>query len=199
MVDLSDLTPDQQALFRIAQGVLPRVLFQSDGARQEFLKGCAATFDHARAQIDTWLGVYTFITKSVGMWVDQHGKDRGIYRQAGEDDATLIARIRFYQDVVTPDAVASAINAVLAASGLPECALVELRRDGAHWGTFASTGRARFYWSRGYRYLHSGRPNKFVVILPYGTTPGIAAAVSDAIRLKKAGGIGYSIEVRTSP
>lgn len=58
-------------------------------------------------------------------------------------------------------------------------------------------GRCTGYWGRGYR-LASNR-SAFIVILPYGSTAGTQAAVREALRKKKAGGIRALVERRINP
>lgn len=55
------------------------------------------------------------------------------------------------------------------------------------------------YLGRGYRLSKSARPASFVIILPYGSTAGTAAAVEELLRLLKAGGFRAIVERRTSP
>lgn len=59
-------------------------------------------------------------------------------------------------------------------------------------------GFARAFASRGYR-ATSTRPFTIVVILPFGTDAGTAAAVADACRVKKAAGFGVIVERRLNP
>lgn len=55
------------------------------------------------------------------------------------------------------------------------------------------------YLSRGHRLSKAARPAAFVIMLPYGTTAGTAAAVEEFLRLVKAAGFRAIIERRTSP
>lgn len=192
------MTQDERSLFDHAKRSLPRLLFAAPGAVQEWLQGFAAMFAAAKMAVDTWLGRYTFITKSPGPWLDARAWERGLRRQAGESDAALAARCRSFRDVVTLPALRAGINAILAVAGLGPCAIVELRKDKAFTGRFTG-GHAMSYASRGYRTSHTGRPNVMVVILPYGTSDEVRAAVDDFLRITKAGGYGYQIEVRLNP
>lgn len=193
------LSASQQDLFDHAKGALPRRLF-TDPALHEFLQGCAVMFDAAKQTIDAWLKTQAFILTATGVWLDQHAKDRGLYRQSGESDAALAQRIRQYQDAITATVLKSVINAILAAAGVAgTCAIVELRRDRAFMATNAGTGRKVAYLSRGYRMGHSGRPNKIIVILPYGTGAATGAAVDDQMRARRAAGIAYARETRANP
>lgn len=70
----------------------------------------------------------------------------------------------------------------------------EYDQDGNLWDGYRSA-----YCSRGYRICHDGLPNSFVLILPYGSTAGTAASVTEMLRQKKAGGILAFVEYRQSP
>lgn len=59
-------------------------------------------------------------------------------------------------------------------------------------------GRARFYWGRGYR-LKNPRPMMLIMILPFGTSAGTAAAVLEMMRQTKAAGFVARVEVRANP
>lgn len=59
--------------------------------------------------------------------------------------------------------------------------------------------RRRAYLGRGYRLSHSGRPARFIVILPFGTSAATELAVTEMIREKKAGGFKAVVEVRGVP
>lgn len=59
-------------------------------------------------------------------------------------------------------------------------------------------GFARSYAGRGYRASVS-RPFRLFVILPYGTSAGVAASVLEAVRQKKAAGFAVIVERRLTP
>ena len=79
------------------------------------------------------------------------------------------------------------------ASGVAEAMAV-----GTTWQIAANElNRRAAYLGRGYR-MASNR-SAFIFILPYGTTAATALAVREALRQKKAAGIWYVVERRTSP
>lgn len=66
-------------------------------------------------------------------------------------------------------------------------------------GTWTIASQTGGFMSRGYRMGHSGYPSTFIIILPYGTSDDVAAAVDEYLRTHKAGGFKHIIEVRQSP
>lgn len=63
---------------------------------------------------------------------------------------------------------------------------------------FPRDGFRRAYMGRGYRMHGNPSPPGFIVILPFGSTSVDAAAVADMLRTKKAGGLVFFVERRTS-
>lgn len=66
----------------------------------------------------------TRLSTSQGIWTNQHARDRGLSRQGGEDDDTLIARLRTSPQAITEAALREAIAAVIAATGATGSAAV---------------------------------------------------------------------------
>lgn len=54
---------------------------------------------------------------SHGIWTDQHGRDRGLSRQSGEEDDQFIARLRTSPKAITEQALRDAIQAVIDSTG----------------------------------------------------------------------------------
>lgn len=54
------------------------------------------------------------------------------------------------------------------------------------------------YWNRGFRWGRDGIP-EMIVVLPYGTPDGAAAAVVEAMRQYKAAGVNVTVETRLVP
>lgn len=137
------LTDDEQELLNFALAALPSWVRKDDDA----LRGAAKQIGAARRQWDYWYS-QTLIKQATGPtptqpdWLNQHARDRGTNRQAGEDDPTLRLRLRNVDDSITRPAIFAAVNSILDAQGIPsECAILETPRDGAHSGTFtAETG-----------------------------------------------------------
>lgn len=61
------------------------------------------------------------------------------------------------------------------------------------------SGHGKAFLSRGFRYTHSGKPQAFILILPYGSTAGTLASVAEMLRQKKAAGIVAIVERRLNP
>lgn len=189
---------DEQALYDHLRATLPRFLFQTPTASEEIWGGFVKIFDAIRAQIVEWRN-YAEILQATGIWLDQHARDRGAFRQEDETDEALRERLSMIEDMVTTPALTSMVDAILAADGVVgSCAMVELRRDRAHFGDYTATGKNRAYLSRGYR-MSVASPSGFIVILPFGTGDATRAAVAEALRAKKAGGFNHYVEVRGVP
>ena len=183
------LTSDEQELFDLAKANLPKELFRA--SPQEPLQAAAKIIGAARAQLKAWVEA-AYLKTSTGDWLEQHAKDRSTRRQTQESDAALRERLRRVEDALTPSALLSAINAILAAEGVSgSAALIVLPRDQAFMGlSFAS---------RGYRAGHPGRPHVLIVILPYGTPAAAQGAIAEVLSSKSAAGKTTRIEVRQIP
>lgn len=192
------LTATEQSYYDHAKRSLPRFLFASSSAPQEIFGGYAVMVGAFHTQVDEWLS-FTFVRTATGIWLDQHARDRGTTRRVDESDATLQARLSTLEDVVTRPALLAHVNDILIGSGYPgTAAMVELRRDK---GFVASTaaGESMAFASRGYRAGNSGRPHRFIVILPYDTDEATGAAVDEYLRQAKAAGYAHSVERRLNP
>jgi hypothetical protein len=196
------LTPTQQELYDMIRSSLPKFFFQKDGATEELWGLLVKMFDSARLVVDDWRAL-TLIGTATDIWLDQHARDRALFRQLGELDPALRIRIRTFADAVNRPSILDAINQVLVAqgvtvpSGYP--AMVELRHDRAHFTTDTASGFKRAFFSRGYRMGDSTHELAIIVILPYGTSAAVAALVSEVVLNKRAGGFPHVVERRTSP
>lgn len=165
--------------------------FRTTERVREDMHAFAAEMTLIDAAMSSWHRM-TYLETAEGVWLDQHGSDRGVARQGGESDDSYRARLRTIDDAVTPAAILAVVNAILAAAGVVGTAgLVELPRDGLYLGT--STTAIRGFLGRGRRMFRTGRPH-IIVILPPGTPADVVAAVSDAVRLKKAAGVVHHVE-----
>lgn len=165
--------------------------FRGTDRDREDLKAVAAALLLVDSTATDWLR-NTYIETAEGVWLDQHGADRGVRRQGGESDASYRIRLRTIDDAVTRAALLDVADAVLAAAGVVGTArMLEFPRDGLYLG--ASTAAIRGYFNRGDRIFITGRP-LVIVMLPPGTSPVVVAAVSDAIRIAKAGGVFHQVE-----
>lgn len=189
---MSTLSPEEQELFDLGKGTIPRFFFQKKTAPQEILGGAAKTFAAAKAQIASWFSM-TYIKSAVNFWEDQHAKDRGIRRQNNEADASLSARIRAYPDALTIPALLGVVNQILTAAGYPATAsIVEARTAGAYYQD-ETLPSLQAYFGRGSRW--NGRRHNLIVFLPLGTDAATQASCFAALNKWKAGGIGVAIEI----
>lgn len=181
-----------EELYAVAKASLPGWFFETKEASQLLAAAelLGKVLDHVKSRVSN-----TYILQSSDEWIEEHAADRGTRRQAGEDSDALADRLRNAEDAVTPDALVSAANRILQLAGITESAAVSELRKGSRM--FFSRSRG---WSRGWRFglSHPGG-NKLIVILPYGTSAGTAAAIAEALRLRKAGGVGFVIEIRGVP
>lgn len=199
---MSVLNPVEQSLYDVAKAALPSWLFAATAAivsnPQELIGADAKVFGAVKVVIDSWL-VQAHVTTATGFWLDQHAIDRNTRRRSGESDAALRLRLRQYGDVATRPALKAAINAALVQAGISTpCYIVNLREEKAFFA-YPGGHQAVAYINRGYRMSVVGRPMRFIVILPYGTSSVLRSAVDEIIRQLKAGGFAYSIEVRGVP
>lgn len=190
------LSSEQQTFFDHARNSLPRFLTRGAGAALEWLHAFTQVMDAARSQVADWINL-SYISNATGRWLDQHARDRGTSRRENEDDPTLRARIRQFEDMITYPAIKLAVDNILAGAGIAaDCAIVSLRRDRGH---YQAAGNSRAFMSRGYRMANINRPMGYVVILPYGTDSITAQAVSEYLRQYGPAGYVYYVEVRQNP
>ena len=83
----------EQALYDHLRGSFPTWFWQKSSAAEEIWGAYVKLFDSARAAGDVWANM-SQILQATGIWLDQHAIDRGTFRQSGEDDDTLRARLR---------------------------------------------------------------------------------------------------------
>ncbi len=126
------LSADEQGLYDWLRSTLPGWFFATD--TEEEIWGAAAKALHlVRAQADSWLAA-TYVLDADGVWLDQHARDRGTFRQANEPEDILRERLRSVADAVAPGPVLAAVQAVLTLAGVVGTAyMLELRRDRAHF------------------------------------------------------------------
>lgn len=162
------LTPEAQELFDFAIGALPSWLRAND----EVLTASASMMALARAQ-SAYLFGQALITTAEGAtattpdWLNQHARDRGTSRQAGETDPVLQQRLRVIPDALTRQAILDAANAILAAAGVVgSAAMLELPRDGAWIGVYDAMAGV------GGTFTQVGSVSKFTPdTLPWPTPP----------------------------
>lgn len=192
---MSTLSATEQLLFDTAKKALPRFLFESEGNAQEILAGFAKAIAPAWDQCGIYING-TKIQDTDSTQLDSHAVDRGTRRRNGESDESLRLRLRTFDQRVTPNAIKSVINDVLATNaavmptGYP--GFVELRPNKIFLNRAA-------YLNRGYRVSRAPRDHTIIIILPYGTSATVASAVAEAVRLARAGGVLAYVEVRGVP
>jgi len=186
---MSTLSSDEQELYDVAAGALPRWLFQ-DNTPQDLIGEFAKVMQMSRAQAQTWLNM-AYIKQATDFWLDQHARDRGTSRRLNEDDADLQTRLRSYQDTVTAPAIQIAVNAALLASGIAtSCRIWESRRDQAYF--HATTNKA--FFTRGWRYGLTNH-NSIIVVLPSNVTSSVYASIQQLVRQIAAGGVDTAVDI----
>jgi len=138
-------TATEKELYDWARGMLPRWFFESERSEEE-MGALVKVFDAVRAQVDEWQSM-TFIDEAADLppdFLDQHARDRGTRRQAGETDARLRLRLQTFDDALTRPVLLAAAQAVLDAESVAGTAvMVELRFARAwllDWTAWSGTG-----------------------------------------------------------
>lgn len=183
------LNTEQQKLYDLAKSTLPKLLFENN--ELDPLKAAAVAYQFAWTYIQD-LVEQTYILDAYGVYLDQHAIDNNLRRQNNESDAALRNRIRIFDDAQTRSAILTAVNAVLSVDGYGAAYLIELRAVQGHYNR-------GFYFSRGYRMGHSGRPNKLIIVVPYNTPAATVASIEDVLRVNIAAGKIYTIEYLAAP
>lgn len=169
------LSEEENELLDFATGALPDWVRKPD----EVLASAAKSVAIARLHGE-YLFSQALITQATGAtsdspdWLDQHARDRGTSRQAGETDPVLQARLRVVPDAITRQALLDAANAILSAASVSgSAALLELPRDAAYLGSFtALTGT-------GGTFAQAGTVTRFTpTVLSWPTPPFQAAGVT---------------------
>lgn len=191
-----------------ARESLPRLL-REDETRELEIENAHAEAAAMGVRILIDLLRQTYIQTAEGIWLDQHARDRGKRRQENESDASLRERLRKIVSSVTPAAILQAAQDILDAAqpALGTIAMVELPRDAMFLldtPTVAGDAAGFGFWSDarslpvtdgfGFRFDDTP-PGHFILILPTGTTAATQAAILDEIRILRAAGIKYEIEV----
>lgn len=132
-------TTQQQRIYDHVVGSLPPWFRQDPGA-EDFLAALVAALDLVRMHRETLVDQRFILTAENGVpdWLGEHASQHGTRQQSGEATDALRARLRSFPDAVTPNAVKAAVDATLAAAGLGECALVELRDARAFLGSYVA-------------------------------------------------------------
>lgn len=133
-------TQQQQELYDFAKNSLPGWFFQVPRA-EEMINAFVAVFDRVRTNI-TERQAQSLILTATGIYLDQHGADRGTQKQDGETDAAYRQRMRSPQNAVTRPLLLLAAQDIVDAEGIAgSVAGFEIRRDRAYFGTYtARTG-----------------------------------------------------------
>lgn len=162
--------------YRFGRDALPQWV----KTRDEFLLASAQVFATVKTDVIDYLFRQALITTADGAtsttpdWLQQHARDRGTSRQAGESNAALAQRLRTIPDALTRKALLDAANAALATAGIAgSAALLELPRDAAFTGSFtALTGT-------GGTFAQAGTVTRFTpTVLPWPAPPFQAATVT---------------------
>lgn len=181
-----------EELYAVAKASLPNWFFETKEAThlQAAAELLGKVFDHIKARVAS-----TYLRQATDEWAEEHARDRDTRRQASETTAQLIDRLRYAEDAVTVPALEALANRILLAAGLPQTAKISELRSEARLFLTRQRGLSRG-WRMGLS--HPGG-NKIIAILPYGTDANTAAAIAEAIRLRKAGGVSVLIEIRGVP
>lgn len=190
---MTALNTVEQGYFDHARGALPRFLFQSDDAPQDVLGAYAKIFGAVDAQVREWVE-QAYIQSATGIFLEQHARDFGTSKRAGESEAVLRARIGKEQLVVTRPRLLQGADEILAAAGATTGAvMLEMRYDRAFFSD-ETPGDTVAFCSRGYRMGSIGL-NGFVIILPAGASESVRASIDEYVRQAKAGGFRHRVDV----
>jgi|FLYL01.1.fsa_nt_gi hypothetical protein len=194
----------EEAALKVARDAVPGFLFKYAKGKEEILRGMARMLYLAWLNAEFWVRM-TYITKSVGIWLAQHAKDRGTFQQSGETTEALRARLRRGRDAVTRPSLQRVADAITQAEGVAgNSEIVNLCDNCAFWGdTDADSIQAYFGDgdtadgnTNGDAFTNqTGCPHTFVVIIPSGAAEATRVAVDDAMRIKKAAGFRHTVEV----
>jgi hypothetical protein len=127
------------------------------------------------------------LSTSHGLWTDQHARDRGLSRQGGEADPTLISRLKTGPKAVSFDPIFDAVAAIVLAAD--PGAVFYLVRIPVDVGAFADTD----CWCDADSRVTPIRPRITIALIP-SSLDSIKSSVLDALRSKMPAGHSYSVE-----
>jgi hypothetical protein len=197
-------TAQEEELYLWLKTALPSWLFGNASAVEEHWGAMIEQYGSVRVYVEEIIA-NTFVMVAIGPWLDQHAKDRGIFRQENESDDSLRERIRNVETKLTREALAERADGILTANSMTTGATIVNLRSERAWFVFdTTTGRQLSYLSTvnsGFtdRMSKSGKPSGFVIMLPYGTSAAVAASIQEAVRQNKAAGFWFAVEVRGVP
>ena len=146
-----------EQLLEQAQNFLPPSL---TGPLEPVLGANCASLALAEQAVD---GLHDLATLegATGQWLDLHAQGQGLDRRDGEEDVGLRTRLRRPDEQVTPNAILTAVNILLAPYTSTQAIMREPWRDGPFWD--------QFFWDQ--EILSAGLLT-FTVICPrVGTDP----------------------------
>jgi hypothetical protein len=127
------------------------------------------------------------LSTSHGFWLDQHAHDRGLSRQSGEADQTLIDRLKTGPKAVTLDPITEAVATIV--HGADPSAVFYIVRIPVDLGAFADTD----CWCDADSRVTPTRPRITIVLIP-ASLDGIKSSILDALRSKMPAGHGFGVE-----
>lgn len=128
------------------------------------------------------------LSTSHGIWLDQHARDKDMYRRLGEGDQSLIDRLKTGPEAVIFSAVYAAIAEVITAAD--PIAVFYLVRIPVDLGAFADTD----CWCDVDSRVTPTRTRMTIALIPDAIFDQVSAAVLDAMRAKMPAGRLFRVE-----
>lgn len=125
------LSAEEQDLLTWLLSSIPRWFWMDDPrfSVQELWASVVKSMIEVQRQGEDWVRA-TFILTATDVWLSQHARDRGSFRQSIESDPALRERLRTYEDAVTVPALLAVAQSILTAEGISgQPFIVELKRD----------------------------------------------------------------------
>jgi len=129
----------------------------------------------------TRMGVVSYAD---GAYLELHARQIGLFKQGGESDGALRARIQTPPLAITPDLIISAMQQIVDDNGGGQAIMVELPRDS-------------IYASRQMFADHGRRVGTNMVIVLIPASANCLKACTDALRAKRAAGKNYLVQEYT--
>lgn len=125
------LSAEEQDLLTWLLSSIPRWLWMDDPrfSNQEVWVAVVKALVRVQRQGEDWVRATSILT-ATDVWLSQHARDRGSFRQSIETDLALRERLRTYEDAVTVPALLAVAQSVLTAEGIGgQPFLLELKKD----------------------------------------------------------------------
>lgn len=187
---------EEQRIWDWIKGAIPSWLATGPQEIQEGLTKLGGVV----SDVVWWLFDQTYIALANESFLRMHARNQGTEQRFNESIEALRARLQRPANVISVPALEAEADDILTRYGCPTGATINvLANNKFHWRKPADPADSKGYWSRGDRFVRAGKPQSFVMMLPYGTSDVARDVVTEMLRKHKAMGFRAAVERREVP